>query len=179
LQRIDGGIKLGFQAKNGAACIREVCMIAILLIALMFVAGPAYGNDLAGNWKLVSFQTIYDNDPTPKDMYGASPKGYLSMSKDGRMIALITGEGRKPGNSDAERAALHKSMISYTGIYRTNGDEFITSVDASWNEAWNGSEQKRKYRIEGDRLIIDSAPGPSVLFPDRTAFARLVWQRDK
>jgi hypothetical protein len=152
-------------------------MIAILLIALMFVAGPAYGNDLAGTWKLVSFQTIYDNDPTPKDMYGPSPKGYLSMSKDGRMIALS--EGRKPGNSDAERAALHKSMIAYTGVYRISGDEFITSVDASWNEAWNGSEQKRKYRVEGERLIIDSAPAPSILFPDRTAIARLVWQRDK
>ena len=111
-------------------------MRVIFLVALMFATSPAFSNDLTGNWKLISFQTIYDNDPTPKDMYGASPKGFLNMSSDGRMIAIITGEGR-------------------------------------------GSEQKRKYKIEGDRLIIDSAPGPSVLFPDRTSFARLVWQRDK
>ena len=154
-------------------------MRVIFLVALMFATSPAFSNDLTGNWKLISFQTIYDNDPTPKDMYGASPKGFLNMSSDGRMIAIITGEGRKAGNSDAERAALHKSLIAYTGKYRISGDEFITTVDASWNEAWNGSEQKRKYKIEGDRLIIDSAPGPSVLFPDRTSFARLVWQRDK
>jgi hypothetical protein len=151
----------------------------LLLAALMLATSPAYASDLTGNWTLVSFQTIYDNDPTPKDMYGPSPKGFLSMSKEGRMIAIITGEARKPGTSDAERAALHKSMIAYTGIYRISGDEFITAVDASWNEAWNGSEQKRKYKMEGDRLIIDSAPGPSVLFPERTAFARLVWQRNK
>lgn len=119
-------------------------MRAIFLVALMFATTPAFGNDLPGNWKLVSFQTIYADDPAPKDMYGAAPKGVLSMSKEGRMIAIITGEGRKSGN-----------------------------------EAWNGSEQKRKYKIEGDRLIIDSAPGPSVLFPNRTAFARLVWERDK
>ena len=154
-------------------------MRAVFLVALMFATTPAVSNDLVGNWKLVSFQTIYADDPTPKDMYGAAPKGVLSMSKEGRMIAIITGEGRKAGSSDAERAALHKSMIAYTGTYRVDGDQFITTVDASWNEAWNGSEQKRKYKIEGDRLIIDSAPGPSVLFPNRTAFARLVWDRDR
>ena len=47
--------------------------------------------------RLLLFRTIYDDDPTPKDMYGARPKGFLSMSKEGRMIALITGEGRVGG----------------------------------------------------------------------------------
>jgi hypothetical protein len=29
---------------------------------------------------------------------------------------------------DAERAELHKSMLAYTGMYRVEGSDFITTV---------------------------------------------------
>ncbi len=74
----------------------------------------------------------------------------------------------------AERAALHKSMLAYNGKYRIEGDDFITTVDVSWNEIWNGTEQRRHYRIEGDRLFIESAPAPSILYPGKTDFRRIV-----
>jgi hypothetical protein len=54
----------------------------------------------------------------------------------------------------------------------------LNKRDVSWNEPWNGSEQNASTGSKAAG-IIDSAPTPSVLFPDRTAFARLVWQRDK
>ena len=30
-------------------------------------------------------------------------------------------------------------MMAYTGRYRIDEDRFITKIDSSWNEAWNGS----------------------------------------
>ena len=93
-------------------------------------------------------------------------------------MALTTAEKRAAGDSDAHRAALHKSMLAYTGRYRVEGEEFVTTVDASWNEAWNGTEQRRKFRLEGDRLIIESAPAPSILFPGKVDYRRIVWQRE-
>ena len=80
--------------------------------------------------------------------------------------------------SDAERAALHKTMFSYSGKYRVEGDMFITTVDVSWNEAWNGTEQKRHYRLEGDKLLVDTTRQPSVLYPGKTTVGRLVWERE-
>jgi Lipocalin-like domain len=97
----------------------------------------------------------------------------------GGVMALTTAVDRRPGDGLAERAALQKSMLAYSGKYRVEGDDFITTVDISWNEIWNGTEQRRHYRIEGDRLFIDSAPAPSITNPGKTDFRRLVWEREK
>ena len=132
---------------------------------------------LVGNWKLVSWQVVVDGEA--KDLFGAHPKGYLLLTREGRSMALTTGQARTPGESDGARAALHKSMLAYTGKYRVEGDEFITTVDASWNESWNGTEQRRRFRVEGDKLFIESAPAPSILFPGKVDFRRIVWERER
>jgi Lipocalin-like domain len=90
-----------------------------------------------------------------------------------------TAENRRGGMGDAERAALHKSMLAYSGKYRVEGNDFITVVDVSWNEEWNGTEQRRHFKIDGDRLFIESAPAPSIVFPGKTDFRRIVWEREK
>lgn len=95
-------------------------------------------------------------------------------------MVLTTAEKRQPGMGDAERAALHKSMLAYIGRYRVEGHDFSTTVEVSWNEEWNGTEQRRHFRIEGDKLyFIESAPAPSILFPTKTDFRRIVWERQK
>jgi hypothetical protein len=94
-------------------------------------------------------------------------------------MTVTTAEGRAPGESEAERAALHRSMLAYTGKYRLEGDEFITTVDASWNESWNGAEQRRRFRLDGGELFIESAPAPSIVSPGKVDFRRIVWEREK
>lgn len=152
----------------------------ILALVLVLVASPAFAQDspLVGNWKLVAFQNILDNDP-PKDMYGARPKGVLILTREGRMAAIITAENRKAGTSDAERAELHKSMIAYSGKYRVEGRDFVTTVDMSWNESRNGTDERRYWRIEDGKLFIETVPLASTNFPGRTSVGRLVWERDK
>jgi hypothetical protein len=132
---------------------------------------------LVGNWTLVSSQVIVDDQA--HDLFGSNPKGYLILTPQGRLCAITTAAHRKPGEGDHERAELHRSMLAYTGKYRVEGSDFITVVDASWNEAWNGTEQRRHFLIKDDKLFIESAPGPSVLFPGRVDFRRIVWRREK
>lgn len=132
---------------------------------------------LIGIWKLVSWQVIGENEE-PQNVFGSKPKGYLILTREGRSMALCVADDRKGGMGDTERAALHKSMLAYTGTYRVEGHDFITTVDVSWNEDWTGTEQRRHFRIEGDRLLIDTEPGPSIVFPGKTDYRRLVWERD-
>jgi hypothetical protein len=132
---------------------------------------------LVGDWRLVSSQAIVDDKA--HDLFGPDPDGYLILTPQGRLCAITTARRRQGGESDAARAALHRSMMAYTGRYRVEGNEFITVVDASWNEVWNGTEQRRHFRVEGDRLFIETAPAPSILFPGKTDFRRVVWQREK
>lgn len=134
-------------------------------------------NGLIGNWKLVSSQVIVDD--RAHDLFGSNPKGYLILTPEGRLCAITTAAHRKPGEGDLERAELHRSMLAYTGKYRVEGSDFITVVDVSWNEVWNGTEQRRHFLIEDDMLFIESAPAPSVLFPGKVDFRRIVWQREK
>jgi len=139
---------------------------------------PPRSNPLVGVWKLVSWQVIGDNGE-PHDVFGSHPKGYLILTPAGRSMVLTTGENRTGGMGDARRAALHRSMLAYTGTYRVEGSDFITTVDVSWNELWNGTEQRRHFRIEGDRLLIETETAPSIVFPGKTDFRRLVWEREK
>jgi hypothetical protein len=55
----------------------------------------------------------------------------------------------------SSRALLHKSMIAASGKYRIDGSSFVFTVDVSWNESWNGAEQRRYFRIDGDKLIVE------------------------
>lgn len=155
-------------------------MKRLLLAILLVITGSSMvsAQELIGTWKLVAFQTIFDNEP-PKEVYGAQPKGILVLTREGRMIAILTAQERQAGTGDAERAALHRTMISYSGRYEVQGNEFTTTVDVSWNESWNGSKQKRYWKIENGKLFIESAPGPSPGYAGRTSFGRLIWERDR
>jgi hypothetical protein len=154
----------------------------MILMLILAIASAVFGADganlLVGTWKLVSWQIIADNEP-PQNIFGTHPKGYLILTPEGRTIVLTTADSRVPGMADAQRAALHKSMLAYTKKYRVEGHDLVTSVEVSWNEEWNGTEQRRHFRIEGNRLFIESAPGPSIIFPGKTDIRRIVWERSK
>ena len=153
-------------------------VLLIIILAISNGALAADGDGLVGTWKLVSWQVIADNG-SPQNLFGAHPKGYLVLTPEGRSIVLTTAEKRQPGMGEKERAALQKSMLAYTGRYRVEGHDFITTVEVSWNEEWNGTEQRRHFRVEGNRLIIESAPAPSIIFPGKTDFRRIVWERSR
>ena len=112
-------------------------------------------------------------------MYGTRPKGVLILTREGRMVGLGTAETRKFGTGDAERAELHKTMFAYSGKYRVEGKEFVTTVDMSWNEWWNGTEQRRSWKIEDGKLFIETAPARLPIHGGRMSVSRLVRERDK
>jgi len=133
---------------------------------------------LLGTWKLTSYEIELQASGERKPVLGRSPTGYLVFGRDRRMMAVITGDERKAGEGEADRAALLKTMVAYTGVYRIEGDRFITRVDASWNEAWTGTEQVRFFKLAGDRLEITSAWAPSTMLPGRPVTRGYIhWRR--
>lgn len=157
-------------------------MRAVLVALLLAISVPAIAQDpnpFIGNWRLMSRQVIVDGASAPPDLFGVNPKGYLILTREGRMALIITGDNRKGGMSDAERAELHKSMFAVSGKYRIEGSDLVITVDVSWNESWNGTELKRHCRIEGDKLFVETAPAPSPLFLGKITVAKLVFEREK
>lgn len=129
-------------------------------------------------WKLVSCFMEDIETKEQKPVWGEHPNGYLVLTSESRWIVVQTAEGRKVPQTDEDRTAAFRSMLAYSGKYRTEGNKIIITVDIAWDEAWNGTEQVRYFRIEGDRLYIEAAPQPYANFGGKVMRGILIWKRD-
>ena len=127
------------------------------LAAACLLAGPAQSEAppaLTGLWKLVSYEVEVRADGRKQPVMGEHPTGYAYFTPEPRVFFLLTGEGRKPAETDAERAALMKTLVSYTGKVTLSGDQWTTKIDTAWDPKWVGSDQTRTFTVEGSRLRV-------------------------
>jgi Lipocalin-like domain len=154
----------------------------LFLAALLAApAGGALAGDkeqIVGTWKLVS--VLYEDAQTKErwPVLGEHPKGRQIATADGRWLALVTADGRKAPQNDAERAQALRTMIAYTGRYRVENGKVVTKVEAAWNEAWVGTEQVRAIRFDGDKLYIESPPQQHPNLNGRMVRIIVVWERE-
>ena len=157
--------------------------LSAVLVSFLVAVQPSFGDDSAkvlGTWKIVSWETEFQATGEREPVMGKNPMGYLVFTPEGRMMTVITGEGRKAPKTDQDRADIFKSLFAYTGMYRLEGDKWITKVDVSWNPAWVGTEQVRFFRFDGDRLQVISTWLQSTTRPEKgMARAIIAWERAK
>lgn len=137
---------------------------------------------LIGTWKLVS--AVREERPSglKTDLFGAGPVGYLNYGADGRMLVLIVRSDRKrpagyPISLD-ESAALFRGLMSYAGTWALDGEEVVHQVDASANEIWTGSEQRRFFRVESDTLTLTTPVNPDPI-DGKISVRSMLWERVK
>lgn len=131
-------------------------LFTVLVVCLLSVQ-PCFAGESAkvhGVWKLASYEVEIQSTGQKEFPMGQQPTGFVIFTPEGRAFFILTGEGRKPGKTPEERAALLSSLVAYTGTYRIEADKWITSVDVAWNPEWVGTEQSRFFKIEGDRLSV-------------------------
>lgn len=107
-----------------------------------------------GFWKLVSYVVEIQTTGQIEPVMGQHPTGYVNFSPEGRVMFILTGEGRRPAKTAEERGDLLSTLVAYTGTYWIEGDRWITKVDVAWNPEWVGTEQARHFKIEGNRLQV-------------------------
>ena len=141
--------------------------------------GPSH-NPLLGSWKLRSLTRVDADTGRLFNPFGINPVGYLNYSPDGRMMAILLAENRAaPGGpipSDSEAAGLFKTMVAYTGTFTVEGNQVTHNVDASWNEAWTGTQLIRFSKLDGSTLTLTTAPARGAL-GGPVGVATLVWER--
>ena len=127
-----------------------------VLVLFLISIRPAFADDrpqIQGVWKLVSYENEIQSTGQKEPLMGQNPTGYAIFTPE-RAMFVLTGEGRKPATTVHERADLLNSLIAYTGAYRIEGDQWITKVDAAWNPEWVGTEQRRFFKMDGNRLQV-------------------------
>ena len=132
---------------------------SILIAASVVLASPQTcaaddHEQVIGFWKLVSYVVEIQATGQIEPVMGQHPTGYVNFSPEGRVMFILTGEGRRPAKTTEERAELLSTLVAYTGNYRIEGDKWITKVDVAWNPEWVGTEQARSFKIEGERLHV-------------------------
>jgi hypothetical protein len=135
--------------------------------------------DLVGSWKLVSAVMEDVETRERKHFWGDKPNGRLVVTSGGRWLVLQTAEGRRSPLTDEDRTAAFRSMIAYSGSFRTKENKIVIKIDISWDESWIGTEQVRSFRIEGDKLYIDAPPQPYANFGGQVLRGKLIWQREE
>jgi hypothetical protein len=129
----------------------------VILSLFLFAVQPSFCEDRAqvcGVWKLVSYEVEIQATGQKEHLMGKNPTGYVIFTPEGRVFFVLTGEGRKAARTVQERADLLSSLVAYTGTYRVEGDQWITRVEVAWNPEWVGTEQRRFFRVEGERLQV-------------------------
>ena len=134
-----------------------VAMGMVGAAALAAGAQPVRAADearLTGLWKLVSYEVEVRGNGEKLPVMGAHPTGYAYFTPEKRVFFVLTGEGRKPAETEAQRAALMGTLVSYSGTFRLDGDSWTADLDVAWDPKWVGTKQTRMFTLEGDRLRV-------------------------
>ena len=148
-------------------------MFALVLVLVMLAPCLAQ-QSLVGTYKLVSVTRIIDGKQ--QESKGKPPHGYTIVTPN-HYIVFYTDGDRKYGASDSERAALWDTMTAFAGPYRFDGKKLTISVDTSWNEVYNSTQQVRDIELRGKRLVSSSAPRPWGRDPSKQIVLRTEWEK--
>ncbi len=134
---------------------------------------------IAGIWKLKSYaRRFLDTGETRRDML---PHAYIMYSPGGHMMSITVEENRHapagPVLTDEERIHLFTTIVSaYAGTYEIDQDTVTHHVEMSWNEAWSGTQQVRRWSVSGDTLTLETTPRTAGT-DSREFINTLTWQR--
>lgn len=135
---------------------------------------------LVGSWRLLSTTATFTDTGERIETFGPNPSGRMVLTSGGRITFLITRSNRQPPTTDAERAALFNSMISYSGMVRLDAPgQFITTVDVSLIPSEVGGEKLRLFTVDGDRLTIRLPEQVSRFGGGRKSVSELTWVRER
>jgi hypothetical protein len=135
--------------------------------------------DLEGTWSLESCLFEYDDGRITYPV-GHDVTGVIVYSR-GRVSVMFGARDRTPfaltnpySSTEAERAAAFLGFFAYSGTYDVVGDLVVHHVDICHFPNWEGVDQHRSARLDGDRLLLEGRAGEGT---PRASTMRLVWTR--
>ena len=88
--------------------------------------------------------------------------GYRIFTRGGHTFIFNVYKPRKApaaaNPTDAELAALFRTMSVLAGTYKVEGNKLTVRVDASWIESWNGSDRAFLLELADNKLTMTVGP---------------------
>ena len=114
---------------------------------------PPFDSRIVGTWHLVETRARNDAGAPMHPPYGPQPMGVTVFSADRRMIAVLCDARLALPADETER-----EYSSYCGAYTFDGTTLVTRVDVSSDPTRIGTDQVRRVRFEGERLVLMPPP---------------------
>jgi hypothetical protein len=76
---------------------------SVVLFLFLIAVQSTFADDSAkilGTWKVVSFESEFQATGEREAVMGKNPMGYIIFTPEGRMMAVLTGEGRTAPKTD-------------------------------------------------------------------------------
>jgi hypothetical protein len=119
---------------------------------------------LVGTWRLKELEVVA-GDGHVSCPYGPTPTGYLVYTSDGFMFVTMRRADRPPVGTQswfdwtpeqAERVA--SDYLTYCGRYVVSGDKIEHHIEHSLLPDWVGTTKTRFAKLDGDQLLLSTAP---------------------
>jgi Lipocalin-like domain len=119
-----------------------------------------------GTWKLLSTEEkLKDGTMRPYKDFGPHGLGYLMYATDGHMCAELMNPDRpnwdRPATA-AQKISAIDGLAAYCGTFKIDevNHVMLHYPEVAWKPSYLGTEQRRPYRFEDNRLIFSDKAGP-------------------
>jgi hypothetical protein len=147
----------------------KIGVLSMICLMTMFSARVADAQvSLAGTWSLVAADVIHP-DGTRSHDYGDAPKGLLLIDPQGRYSLQIfkaerprfaSGDKLKATPAEYQAAVLGSSTHFGTISLDPAAGTLTFKIENASFPNWEGTEQKRKFELNGDELSYRVPPRP-------------------
>lgn len=139
-----------------------------MVLGLVLVAGwpvPVAAQGIEGRWKLVAAEDLRADGSVARYPWGRHPIGSIVVERGWCYVQIMSSDvpafTAVAPVGEQMRAMLLSSYIAYSGACTVDDKEgsVTLKVDAAWRPNYVGTEQKRSFRIEKNRMFF--GPGPN------------------
>jgi lipocalin-like protein len=142
-----------------------VFIVSILAVVFSPAVNAQCRDGVVGTWKLVSVKATTNKGDVDKAALGENPSGLLTYTADGRMMAIISDDGRKPlsiadrvAAPVEERAQAYSTFMAYAGRYTFTCDRVVHHIEVASLQNWVNTDQTRFLTLQGDRMSVRNTP---------------------
>ena len=138
---------------------------AAIFLLLVATASASDAQTIEGRWKLLAAEDLRADGTVARYPWGPTPIGSIVVERGWCYVQIMSSD--VPAFTAAAQpigeqmsAMLLSSYIAYSGACAVDDKEgsVTLKVDAAWRPSYVGTEQKRFFRIEKNRMSFGPAP---------------------
>ena len=137
----------------------------VFVVVIIGMPWAADAQTIEGRWKLLAAEDLRADGTVARYPWGRNPIGSIVVDRGWCYVQIMSSDvpsfaaGATPIGEQMS-AMLLSSYIAYAGACTVDDKEgsVTLKVDAAWRPNYVGTEQKRFFRIEKNRMFFGPAP---------------------